>query len=439
MSRLLHTSLNAGGAPPPEVVGGEGVYFILADGRRVLDGSNTAGALGHGHPVMSEIMRRAATAPVVSEGWRWRERDAAAERLMETAFADEQDWVGAVRFCLSGSEANDMALSLAQSLTGRGLLTTRERAYHGLVGLSRAMTVQPHWHGGLSVPGDRERRPSPVAPVHVLPADAWCHYGVDGRPIAPLEDWDSRLACEAEALKRSAAVIVDYTQGGVYYAAPYQDAVARGARAGGALWIADEVVTGIGRAGRWFGFQGGGERPDIVTLGKALGGGSVPVAAVVVSRRVMEALRGTSWQNYGTLRGHPMTVAAVGGYLDVVVREGVLERVRALESFYRETLVQIAARHRSVTRVAGQGLHWTIELAGPSWRTWQADEPGVPLASRVASRALELGAVIGTSGEQTSLFLAPSLIIDEAQSLRLLEILDASLDLADASLAKETA
>jgi 4-aminobutyrate aminotransferase-like enzyme len=437
MSRLLHTSLNAGGAPPPEIVGGKEVYFFLADGRRVLDGSNTAGALGHGHPAMAEAIRRAASDPVVSEGWRWRGRDEAADRLIETAFADEQDWVGGVRFCLSGSEANDMALSLAQSLTGRGLLTTRERAYHGLVGLSRGMTVQPHWHGGLSVPGDRGRRPPPVSPVHVLPADPWCHYGPEGSAIAPRADWDTRLASEAPALEKSAAVIIDYTQGGLYYAAPYQDAVARGARAGGALWIADEVVTGAGRAGRWFAFQGGRERPDIVTLGKALGGGSAPVAAVVVSRQVAEALKGVGWQNYGTLRGHPLTVAAVRAYLDVVVREGLLDRVRALETLYATVLVEIAGRHPAVTRIAGQGLHWTIELAGPDWRTWHADEPGVPIASRVAARALELGVVIGTSGEQTSLFLAPPLIIDEARSLHLLEVLDTALDVADAQHAKD--
>jgi 4-aminobutyrate aminotransferase-like enzyme len=169
MSRLLQTGLNAG-SKAPQVVDGQGVFFQLADGRRVLDGSNTGGPLGHKHPAMVEAIRKAAETPVVNEGWSWIGRERAAEDLMRMAFGEEQDWVGAVRFCTSGSEANDMALSLAQALTGRAPLATRERAYHGLVGLSRSMTTQPHWHGGLATQGDRSRMPAPLAPVRILPA-----------------------------------------------------------------------------------------------------------------------------------------------------------------------------------------------------------------------------------------------------------------------------
>jgi 4-aminobutyrate aminotransferase-like enzyme len=151
MSKLLRTGLNAGDSAPLTVVGGEGVYFHIEDGRRLIDGSNTGGGLGHRHPAMVEAIRRAADTPVVNEGWTWIGREQAADDLIRTAFEGEEDWVGAVRFCISGSEANDMALSLCQALTQRTALATRERAYHGLVGLSRSMTVQPQWHGGLAV------------------------------------------------------------------------------------------------------------------------------------------------------------------------------------------------------------------------------------------------------------------------------------------------
>ncbi|WP_163827336.1 aminotransferase class III-fold pyridoxal phosphate-dependent enzyme, partial [Proteus vulgaris] len=129
-------------------------------------------------------------------------------------------------------------------------------------------------------------------------------------------------------------------------------------------------------------------------------------------------LDGKSWQNYGTLRGHPMTMAAVSAYLAILRDEALLARVHALEGFYARRLGEIARRHPSVARVAGQGLHWTVELHGPDWRNWLADTPEAPLASRVAGLALDKGAVIGTSGEQTSLFLAPPLIISEAESER---------------------
>src|SRR5258708_5928330 len=323
MSRLLRTGLNAGDSAPLTVVGGEGVYFHLEDGRRLSDGSNTGGGLGHRHPAMVEAIRRAADTPVVNEGWTWIGREKAADDLISMAFRGEEDWVGAVRFCISGSEANDMALSLCQALTQRTALATRERAYHGLVGLSRSMTVQPHWHGGLAVHAGGSHRPAAVAPVRILPAPDGALYG------APANNPSAKqyLADAAGALSDTAAII--------------------------------------------------------------------------------------------------------SAYLRVVTDEDILSRVRQLEAVFARRLLEIARRHPSVKRVAGQGLHWTIELHGPDWRLWNADTDEEPVASRVASRALEAGAVIGTSGEQTSLFLAPALVISEAESHQLLDALDHGLDVAD--------
>ncbi|MDA9542706.1 aminotransferase [Bradyrhizobium sp. CCBAU 21362] len=427
MSRLLRTGLNAGEAAPMAVVGGEGVYFHLSDGRRLIDGSNTGGGLGHRHPAMVEAIRRAADTPVVNEGWTWVGREQAADDLMATAFGGEEDWVGAVRFCISGSEANDMALSLCQALTQRSALATRERAYHGITGLSRSMTVQPQWHGGLAVHSGGSQLPAPMAPVRILPAPNGAIYGAPAKNTPPSE----YLADAARLLSDTAATIIDYTQGGIYYDGAYQDEVARRARQVGSYWIADEVVTGAGRAGRWFAFQGAESRPDIVTLGKSLGGGAAAVAAVVVSKDIVERLKGTSWQNYGTLRGHPISMAAVSAYLKVVSDDKILEHVQELERLFTRRLLAIAQKHPSVQRVAGQGLHWTVELHGPDWRTWHADTTEVPIASRVAERALEAGAVIGTSGEQTSLFLAPPLVISEREAEQLLDALDHGLDVAD--------
>ena len=427
MSKLLRTGLNAGDSAPLTVVGGEGVYFHLEDGRRLIDGSNTGGGLGHRHPAMVEAIRCAADTPVVNEGWTWIGREQAADDLIRTAFEGEEDWVGAVRFCISGSEANDMALSLCQALTQRTALATRERAYHGLVGLSRSMTVQPQWHGGLAVHAGGSQLPAAMAPVRILPAPDGAIYGAP--PNNP--SVKQYLADAASTLADTAATIIDYTQGGIYYDAEYQDQLALRAREAGSIWIADEVVTGAGRAGRWFAFQGGESRPDIVTLGKSLGGGAAAVAAVVVSKAIVEQLKGKSWQNYGTLRGHPISMAAISAYLRVVTGEDILSRVRQLEGLFAQRLLEIARRHPSVKRVAGQGLHWTIELHGPDWRNWHADTLEDPVASRVALRALEAGAVIGTSGEQTSLFLAPPLVISADESHQLLDALDHGLLVAD--------
>src|SRR5258707_7933455 len=156
---VLSTGLGLGGI---EVAGAAGVWFRLADGRRVIDASNTAAPLGHGHPDVVAAVRGASGSPALNEGWVWPGREQAADGLLENAFRGEEGWVGAVRFFTSASEANDQALSLAQALTGRAPLVTRERAYHGMVGLSREMTVQPQWHGGLSSTRGG-RRPGPPA------------------------------------------------------------------------------------------------------------------------------------------------------------------------------------------------------------------------------------------------------------------------------------
>ena len=286
---------------------------------RLSDGSNTGGPLGHRHPDLVAAIHKAADNPVVNDGWLWAEREEAARELFDIAFAGESSWIGAVRFFISGSEANDLALSLAQALTGRAAIATRERAYHGMVGLARDVTVQPHWHGGLAIHSGGSRPAPRGASVKVLPAPVGARFG--GRKGEPLSE---RLASAEQLLADVAAVIIDYTQGGIYYDAAYQDRVAEAARKAGALWIADEVVTGFARTGRWFGFQGSASRPDMVTLGKPLGGGVAPAGAVVLSQQLVDQMEDKTWQTFSTFRGHPTMVTAMRALLRVIQRDDIV-------------------------------------------------------------------------------------------------------------------
>lgn len=428
-SRLLFTGINSGDDKSKKVIGAEGVRFQMSDGRWLIDGSNTGGALGHKHPAIVEAIRKAAEAPVVNEGWLWVDREEAARELVETAFGDDLDWVGAVRFFLSGSEANDLALSLAQSITGRQTLATRERAYHGMTGLSRDMTVQPQWHGGLSSLTGGFRPVPPSAHVVQVPGPGRYRFGeTSSAPITEL------LSGAPEALSEAAAVIVDYTQGGVYYDSEYQDELARHAKASGALWIADEVVTGLGRNGGWFAYQNGTTKPDIVTLGKHVGGGGAPAGAVVVSRELLERMDGWTWQTYSTFRGHPLTIAAVRATIATMASTDLINRAYAMDDLISARMADIAAKHPSVLRIGGRGMHWTVEVQGPDWREWRGDSAVPPLATRIAARAAEAGALIGTSGEQTSVFISPALVMPERDLHSLLDALDHGLALADEEL-----
>lgn len=426
-SHLLTTSLTSGSAAVPTIVGGSGAWFQLDDGRRVIDASNTAAPLGHRHPEIVKAIHGAADAPVVNEGWAWRERELAADDLLRIAFAEEE-WVGAVRFFVSAGEANDAVLALCQALTGRAPLVTRERAYHGGVGLSREMTLQPQWHGGISSPS-RVATPPRLAEVRALS----CPRGsrVKGEAGTPLdEQWRSE---SGETLADAAAVLLDYSQGGTYHVPQFQDAVADLARRQGALWIADETVTGFGRVGGWFQFQKATSKPDFVTLGKCMTAGGAAAGAVVLSRDILDQLEGSSWQSYSTFRAHPVAMASLRAHLRVSAQEGLVQRASEIDDRMLERFTKIVSDHPAVDRVDGRGLHWTVELHGPDWRLWHGQEPE-PLASRVAAAALRAGALLATSGEQTSLFVAPPLIVSDTELDVVFDALDAGLEVADRAL-----
>lgn len=427
---LLSTSLTSGESASPQIVGGHGVWFELADGREVIDASNTAAPLGHCHPELTEAIRGAAAAPVINEGWQWAEREQAADDLINVAFAGEE-WAGAVRFFISASEANDVALALCQALTGRVPLATRERAYHGGTGLARELTVQPQWHGGLSSQVKGVMSAPRMATVLQLPAPRSARITGQADPTAN-GAWIPRAR---EDLARSAAVLLDYSQGGIYHSAAYQDRVAALARETGSLWIADETVTGFGRVGGWFQFQHGQARPDLVTLGKCMSAGGAAAGAVVISAELMDRMEGMSWQSYSTYRAHPIAMAAIRAHLRISARDGIYQRASALDGYMLSGLSAIVDRHPSIARADGRGLHWTVELHGPDWRDWRGEE-AEPLASRVVARALEAGALIATSGEQTSLFIAPPLIVTEAEIDKVLAALDYGLEVADEEFAR---
>jgi 4-aminobutyrate aminotransferase-like enzyme len=334
-----------------------------------------------------------------------------------------------VRFFISASEANDVALALCQALTGRRDLATRERAYHGGSGLAREMTIQPQWHGGLSRASGGIQAAPRLVDVHALPAPT--SGRVTGQPDPTAGDeW---LPAAEELLSRSAAVLLDYSQGGTYHSPAYQDRVAAAARRTGTPWIADETVTGFGRVGGWFQFQQADSRPDIVSMGKCLAAGGAAAGALVLSQELVDRLEGASWQTYSTFRGHPVQVAAIRAHIRVSERDGIYNRARDLDADMLRRMHEIADAHPSVRRIDGRGLHWTVELHGPDWREWRGDEPE-PLASRVAARSLEAGALIATSAEQTSLFVAPPLIVVDEELDAIFAALSHGLELADAEI-----
>ena len=149
-------------------------------------------------------------------------------------------------------------------------------------------------------------------------------------------------------------------------------------------------------------------------------------------------MEGGGWQSYSSYRAHPVQVAATEAHIRVSARDRLWERAAGFDGFMASEMRRIADAHPGVARIDGRGLHWTIELHGPDWRDWDGRDPD-PLASRIAGRILEAGVLVATSGEQTSLFVAPPLIVGQEDLMRILVALDHGLRLADEALAHTAA
>ncbi|CAN5187937.1 aspartate aminotransferase family protein [soil metagenome] len=425
-STLLRTGIVEDSDSRP--VTGDGVFLTLADGRRVVDASSSPAAIGHRHPrILEAITVALKTSPTLDEGFSTPIRESASEELVSTVFAGE-DWVGAVRFALTGSEANDLALSLSQALTGRSAFATRDRAYHGMVGLARDITVQPQWHGGLTSQSGGVRPVPPSAPVRSLPFPQG-RFG-DGLALTT-QQAETVLADSEAALADAAAVIVDYTQGGRYSAPAYQDVLARKARSAGALWIADEVITGFGKGGRWLNLQRGEERPDIVTLGKAMGAGVAPAAAVVLSKEVIERIGDARWANYSSMRSTDITAAAARELVRVIDEDDLVSRADALHAVIETGMRKLATAHPSVSRIDGRGLHWWIEIGESDWQHWLGDGQQVTVAAQTAAAVLDAGALVATSGEPNVILVTLAMIIEDHELDVVLSALDHGLTVAD--------
>jgi 4-aminobutyrate aminotransferase-like enzyme len=422
--------------PPIAVRSGRGMELTLEDGREVLDaGSLSANLLGHCHPALVDAVTNAARTVYVNDATGYAPRARAAEDFLAVAFAEEP-WAAAVVFTLSASEAADLALTLAQMLTGRVPLVSRELGYHGATGLGREVSSHPLWSHGLLSDTD-VTLPLNFSTLRKLPV-----------PRCGLADLDPSHDCltsclqdATQTLRGAAAVIMDHSQAGVIASAAYQDALACAAADAGALWIADETVTGLGRIGRMFAFQRGRSRPDMVTLGKGLTGSAAPGGALVLSTGVVEAIRGRRWMTTSTFRGHPVTVAAISAAMRTIEGDRLVDAAAAHGARLRERLAAVAARHSIVRRVKGDGIMWFMELlSSPEHREeiWRGGGEALPITALVQARALARGVLIGVySG--TLIWLIPPLIATADQLDTVVDALDAALGEVSAELGSSPA
>lgn len=341
---------------PLELTGGRGTWFFTADGGRWLDmGAMIYQAnLGHGHPRMIEaIKRQAETLALTFPNAVFPAKVELAERLLDLA----PPGFSKVFFTLGGAEANENALKMARLVTGRYKAMSRYRSYHGAT------------MGALSLTGDWRRPPlEPAVPGVIHALDCYC----DACPFGQAPD-SCRVQCAdhlgqlMELDGNVGAVFLEPIPGGNGVLVPpagYWTRVREACDRHGALLVADEVLTGFGRTGRWLGIDHEGVVPDMITMAKGLTGGYATLGAVLVHERVARHFEDHTLVAGLTGYAHPISCAVALEALKVYEEEGLIANAAVMERPLLDGFRACQARHPELVRsVRGRGLLAALELA----------------------------------------------------------------------------
>jgi len=356
-------------------------------GTRYLD--MTAGiavcGLGHAHPAFTARMTEQLGKLIQTSNLYFNDQQIlAAKAITEHCFAKR------VFFCNSGAEANEGALKLARRYQAvvagaphRTTVISTHGSFHGRSIATLAVTGQPKYHEG---------------------------YGPLFGPIEFINFGDLEAAARVLEPRTACALIVEPIQaeGGIVVAPPgYLAGLRRLCDDTGTILIFDEVQTGIGRTGRWFGYEHDGVTPDVMSLAKGLGGG-IPIGALACGERAAAGLAakpGGAVPHATTFGGNAFACAAANAVLDIIENEGLIERVAQAGQYLGTQLAGLVAEFPGhVTQVRGRGLLRGIAVSGAP--------------AQVTARCREKGLLVSVAGDKVVRFVPPYIVerkhIDEA-------------------------
>lgn len=359
---------------------GEKEYLYDLSGRRYIDlvAGIAVNSLGYSHPdIVRTVCEQAGRLIHVSNLYLVKEQALAAEALVGISPAP----LGAALFCNSGAEANEAALKLAVKATGRGRVVSTRNSFHGRTSVTLSATGQPKYQSGFE----------PLLPK-----------------VFDFVDYGSAEQLKSAITKETAAVIFEPIQGegGVV---PASEEFFRTARdlcdERGALLIVDEVQTGMGRTGKWFGFQHYNVVPDIVTLAKALGSG-LPIGACLSTREIASTFKpGSHGTTFG---GNPLVTAVARTVIEVMKRDKLVERSAELGAKWAQELRSMAVHGGKIADVRGRGLMLGLEMGED--------------AKRFQEYALKHGILVNVCGGRV-VRMVPPLIVSEASVRELNSVL----------------
>jgi taurine--2-oxoglutarate transaminase len=381
--------------------------------------------LGHGHPrVVRAIQEQAARLCYVTPSFASDGRAALAKALYEVSPGRA---LTKTLFTTGGAEANESAIKIARMVTGRHKVLTAYRSYHGATyGAVSAGGDNRRWAVEPGIPGIvRFFAPYPYRSPFGSPAD--------GETAAALRHLEDIVGYEGP--QHIAALLIEPvvgTNGVIVYPDGYLQGLRDLCTRHGILLIFDEVMTGFGRTGQFWGSENWSVVPDMMTFAKGVTSGYIPLGGVSVSQKVAEYFDDhTLWTGL-TYSGHPLACAAGAAAVAAYQEDGLVERGRVVGRTLEQHLRRLQDRHPSVGEVRGLGLFYAIELVkNRATREmlvpWNG--PGQGVMAEITRDLMKRGVYV--YGRWNILFVAPPLIITEVEVGRAVEALDASLTIAD--------
>jgi taurine--2-oxoglutarate transaminase len=410
-----------GAIDPIAIDRAEGVYLYTPEGQRILDFNSQLMSVNIGHGdrrVIDAITEQATKLQYVQPAFATEIRARLGAKLAEILPGD----LDKVFFTLGGAEAIENAIKLARHFTGRYKVLARYRSYHGAT------------FGAMTLTGDPRRWPNEPGLVGVVRYPDTHRWGeAEPRPVAEslqgLED-----VIRYEGAQTIAAIFLETIVGTNGILIP-PDGYVAGVRElcdrYGILMVADEVMAGFGRTGRWFAVDHWGVTPDLMTMAKGLTSSYLPLGAVAMNHRIAEKMDSMFYSGGLTYSSHPVSLAAALATIRVYEDDGLIDNAARLGPVMRQHHERLAARHPSVGATRNLGLFGIIDLV-------RSRDPWTPLTpfNGTSDEMKAIGRFFREHGLYTlvinnSIHTNPPLCITDEQLAEGFEIIDRALDIAD--------
>jgi taurine--2-oxoglutarate transaminase len=429
---IFYTWAAQASVDPIPVKRAKGVYFWDVDDKRYLDFNSMTMCVNVGHGeerIIQAMQEQAAELPYAAPGMTTKIRALASKAVAEIT---PHQALTKVLFTLGGADANENAIKLARGFTGRHKILSRYRSYHGATMGAMAATGDPRRHmwEPLTMPGV----------VHFLDPYRYRSTFHRTNPAVSEADFSQDYLNHLEEIiqyegpETIAAILMESVTGTNGIIIP-PDRYMQGVRAlcdkYGMLMIADEIMSGFGRTGKWFAVEHWDVVPDIITMAKGLTSAYAPLGAVAMKPEIAAAFDQRVFQSGLTYTSHPVSLAAAVANIQVIREDQILERAANLGPVLNRKLSDLGESHPSVGDVRSIGLFGILELVKnretkEPMAPWNGSSPEMKAFRKFC---LDQGLFLYTHWH--TVLIIPPLIITQEQLQEGVDMLDRALEITD--------